>query len=304
MLALFDKASRGGDYGRFVRVGYFSGSRYLAPFEAQYDWKRIDPPEAASVRAAGLILQLNWETSGGMMIGTPAGVGHAHGLDAADQAHKIGGYDGDLVYFSDDTNTGSLDQVAPYMEGVTAAVGPQGFYGPEPTGLQLMDRGLASGLWVANASSWSGYGNDWGAMRRSVDPRAGLIQHTDHPLGFAGEIDHNEILRTDWLGGHVSTLDPNDPIVAELRAGALRTADVEARLTDIDNIIFGAPNRPANFFTDIHSGVGATLTELRALVARPAGTVDAAAVAAELAKLLPAPDVRAQVAAVLQSAHA
>lgn len=283
------------------RYGAFS--RYIAPYQPQFDWKRCTPAECDYVRTVlHRDLMLNWETSTGMMR-AGAAVGTEDAKQAQAQAHERN-YP-HRIYFSDDEKEPNWNVVAPYVEGVASVLGPQGFYGGEDVGLALMDRGLVDALWVTNAAYFSS-APDWPTLRAHLDPRVAIVQHLDHPFGFAGLIDHNEVLRADYLGGP-EVLDPNDPIVQELRAAAAGQQWFLA-------VIKGDPaaNKTLNFLTDIHNAEGAELDLLRKLVAavqqlgtaaNPGTPTDVNALANALAPLL-APAERKAVADVLATAHA
>lgn len=299
------------DYVALANAGYRGGvvSRYIAPKDSIYDWKRIRPGEDRAIRDAGMAPMLNFET-GQQMARAGAGIGHDFGLIGKDAATAIG-YAG-LIPYSDDTQD-TFDAVAPFYEGIANAVGPQGYYGGEQTGLALLERGLIVGpVWVAMAASWSGYSGSraWANMRGNLDPRVHIVQALDHPFGFAGAIDHNEVLRADFLGGDMYEQADRD----RDNATAMRVAAIQGFTDWFGAVVKGDPtaNKTLNFITDVHNAAGAELDLLNKLVAavkalgttaNPGVPVDPQALATALAPLLE-PSERKAVADVLHSAAA
>lgn len=175
-------------------AGYSAVSRYLSHDKS----KNISPPEYAALEAAGLTVMLNWETTTTRAL-QGAAAGQDDAKDANDQADEVGYPLTAPIYFSVDT-AATLNSVGPYFQALhTYSRRPVGYYGGQAVGLALEGLGYVTHLWVSNAASWSGF-TSWTALRAAVDPRVHLIQHLDHPLGFDGAIDHNEILRPDFLG--------------------------------------------------------------------------------------------------------
>lgn len=302
-----DAATDLGDYPRLQSLGAVSVSRYVAPDQQQYDWKRIKPAEGARINSAGIVLRLNFETA---PQGAWAGL---HGGDvAADAMLKAWDqmpYADSVGWFSDDTRS-TLDQVLAFFDELTRRLHPDhvGYYGGEPVGLNLLDRGLVSRIWVANAAYFSGLTN-WRALRDTIDPRCHLIQHLDKPLpGIdAASYDYNEILRDDYLGGTVPLTGTDIENAAKAIGDYLERPD--GPLGWFVNVIKGDPhaNAVANFLTDIHNAEGAELVKLDAILAAlgkaisPAAQTDPAALAKELAPLLTAAE-RLTFVSVLQSA--
>jgi hypothetical protein len=189
------------DYPALKRAGVTHVSRYVPPPDAQYDWKRLTRPEADRIAGAGLGLMLNFETSS-----AGAETGAAGGNVAADAllaAYALFPEAGHRSYCSNDTMDTEA-QVFPFYQQVANRIGVDrnGYYGGEWVGLLLQQASIVSGVWAANASSWSGYPN-WPAMRAGIDPRVCMIQHLDHPLPGIdpNSYDYNEVLRPDFLGG-------------------------------------------------------------------------------------------------------
>ncbi len=222
------------DPGALKAAGYEGVMRYVAPDNPSTHGKLIFPPEYAALEAAGLCVTLNFEWTT-----TRANEGNSAGYDDAQtanqQAAALGYPTWRPVYFSVDESA-TVDTVRAYFQGVhSQSAHPVGFYGGQGVGVELMREGLVQYLWVANAASWSGF-SSWDALRAAVAPEAHLIQHLDHPLGFDGQIDHNEVLRPDY-------------------AGAVMDPQLQADLEWLIATIKGVPTNVPNFLTDIHAAV-------------------------------------------------
>lgn len=179
-------------------AGYRVVLRYVCQDTASTHGKLISKTEYDALRAAGLEVLLNYEWSTQRPLAAGAAGGQLDAEVANAQADNVGYPTTKPIYVSVDT-AATVDQVRPYFQGWRASRRPVGFYGGQQVGLALLREGLVSHLWVANAASWSGF-NSWDALRANVSGEAHMIQHLDHPLGFAGAIDHNEILRPDYGG--------------------------------------------------------------------------------------------------------
>lgn len=220
-------------------AGYTAVSRYLSNDPS----KNITAGEYRALEQAGLAVMLNWETTTTRALeGAAAGAQDAQAANA--QADTVG-YPGSApIYYSVDTGA-TVDQVRPYFQAVHAHGGrPVGFYGGQAVGLQLLREGVVTHLWVSNAASWSGYPN-WQTLRANVAPEAHLIQHLDAPLGFAGQIDHNEILRSDYLGSADMPLTPADAeLVAQAVDGKLNRVigTIQTNLKDVQSAVIAAVN--------------------------------------------------------------
>lgn len=255
-------------------AGYSGVLRYVCPDNPNTHGKIITRAEYDALRAAGLTVTLNfeWSTTREINGGYQGGVDDARVAEA--QANAIGYPSDEPIYFSCDTYS-TPAQVGAYHQGVKAVCRrPIGFYGGMGTGLSLMVAGLVSRLWVANAASWSGF-SQWSDLRARVAPEAHLIQHLDHPLGFAGAIDHNEVLRPDFGGGN--TVD----------------VQLENDLKWLIGVIKGDKNANAvpNFVTDIHtacSHVSSILATAQSANKNATSAVAALAALTETIKSIPA----------------
>lgn len=248
-----DQASPGNlpYYQKLKAAGYQFVERYIAPDGAAFDFKRLTRPEADCVVAAGMGYGLNFETSKYMAHLAP---------NIAKEYAKIG-WDlknttfhdaGERLYYSDDVNS-TYDQVAPFFEACASIIPVPnlGYYGDQRVGLRLMDAGVVSGVWVSAAAYQSGFSN-WKSLRANLDPRVHGIQWVDKPLGFASTIDHNEIIRADFLGGDVA-LAPDERNWLQA-VYMLVTAD-HGFLDWFQKVIKGDPeaNKVPNFLTDLHA---------------------------------------------------
>lgn len=277
MAAVADYSFARPDPNALKAAGYEGVMRYLCPDLPATHGKLILPPEYDALLAAGLTVTCNFE-----WFQTRPTQGHDAGYSDAQianqQAVALGYPAGRVIYYSVDTGT-TVDAVRPYFQGIHDAAGPYlvGFYGGQPIGLELMREGLVSHLWIANAASWSGF-PDWQSLRAGVAPEAHLIQHLDHPLGFDGEIDHNEVLRDDYSGDDMTPDQAN-----QLAAVNLRCIDLENKVTALYNATFDFHN--ASGLSDIAQRVTNVATAVGKLASPASGTVDVAALTAAIQAL-------------------
>lgn len=279
MAAVADYSFSRPDPHALKAAGYGGVMRYLAPDNPSTHGKLIFPAEYQALLAAGLTVTLNFEWTT-----TRATQGHDAGYSdaqvAGQQADALGYPAGSAIYYSVDESA-TVDAVRPYFQGIHDAGGrPAGFYGGQPIGLELMREGLVSHLWVANAASWSGFPS-WDSLRANVAPEAHLIQHLDHPLGFDGQVDHNEVLRDDYQGDSDVTNDEHDAIMAT----ALVAKQAHDWTEALFNAVFNFQNKSG--LTTIDGRVQALAGAVAKLASAPAPgqTVDVSAIVAAIQAL-------------------
>jgi len=198
---------RGLDYagarpgGRAIHdAGYRFVVRYLSDGGPGLPGKLLTPAEADDLRANGIDIVSNWETTANWMLG-----GYQAGVDAATRALaqvlKCGGRTDRPIYFSADWDATPQQQQAidDCLRGCASVIGAEnvGIY----AGLHVVRRCLDNGTarWAWQTYAWSG--GEW-------EPRAQLRQRND--LGYAHvngvECDINEAWAADY--GQWSAVTP------------------------------------------------------------------------------------------------
>lgn len=173
-------------------AGYTFVVRYLSSGGASLPGKLLTPDEADGLRAAGVEIVSNWETTADRMRdGWSAGAGDASAALA--QVLRCGGRQDRPIYFSADWDVSEDEQaqVDDYLRGAASVLGPEwvGIYGGYWPVSRALDSGTARWGWQAQA--WSG-GN--------VDPRAQLLQLNNDGYAWIGSIqcDINEAAVPDY----------------------------------------------------------------------------------------------------------
>lgn len=184
-------------------AGYIGVMRYVAPpFDAA---KIITAKEYDELRAAGLMVGLNWEWYGNRAReGAAAGLADAR--QALQQADALG-YHG-AIYFSVDYDAPLSDQARlnAYFQSVAQVIGLErtGAYAGYWPLKRLFDANLITYGWQTIA---------WSAGK--VDGRAHLYQKKFRLFG--GDADASDVLKDNWLG---TTLSPEEEKVSCQSAGA------------------------------------------------------------------------------------
>lgn len=178
--------------------------------------KALTPAEATALRNLGIDIALVHETDAGRVNSG----GQSGGADDMLQVNflcGILGYPaGGTVFFADDTAPNFQGAMA-YFQGVRSRKGLHliGWYGGLGVGMALKAAGLIDVVWVANASSWSGFPN-WDVMAPvvRVNPQVNMLQSLDHPLpGIAGSsYDFDEVLRPFPVWGSAPPAPPAPPV--------------------------------------------------------------------------------------------
>lgn len=178
--------------------------------------------EAADMRRNGIAVALVWESQANRAAqGREAGIADA--TMAAAQARVVG-CDGLPIYFAVDFDIpdyspaatsprAKLGPVGDYFDGVATVLQHSriGVYGGYYAVSRALDAGLAA--WGWQTAAWSG---------GHVDPRIHLFQRIGAVRVDGVDCDVNEA-RQDQFGQNPQgdeMLDPNDPIVQQLQAGA------------------------------------------------------------------------------------
>lgn len=163
--------------------------RYIAP----QAWKTITASEYAELRAAGIQVILNWESSANDWLDGATG-GRADGLSAVAKARALGYPAGSVIVGSADFNAtaGQRGAVLAYADAFAAALRAGGYapgvYGPWDVLDWVAGHGGYVFFWQAGMSTaWSGGRN------RNQHPRANLRQRGHKTVG-GHDTDWNEII--------------------------------------------------------------------------------------------------------------
>jgi hypothetical protein len=188
-----------------ARAGYSFVCRYLSSGGSGLPGKLLTSWEADDLRASGIEIVSNWETTAEEMLnGYAAGVADA--AAALAQVLACGGFADRPIYFSADFDATPEQQSAinAYLQGAGTVIGEAnvGIYSGYWTVKRALDAGVAQWAWQAQA--WSG-GNQ--------DPRIHILQ--DSNAGYAHingiECDINRSMKADYgqwsLGGDMQLSD-------------------------------------------------------------------------------------------------
>jgi hypothetical protein len=180
--------------------------RYLSDGGPNLPGKQLQPNEATDLRANGISIVANWETTGTMMLG-----GREQGITDAKTARdwlvKCGGPGGATIYFSADFDAAPAQQtqINAYLQGaadVLGGPGHVGIYAGYWVGMRALNAGVCAYLWQTEA--WSG-GN--------VDSRVHIIQRNQVGYRTIGGVqcDINQAHQDDIGQWHNSTVTPPPP---------------------------------------------------------------------------------------------
>ena len=210
-------------------AGIVAVSRYLAWYPPGSPGKVILKPEYDALRAAGIEVVLNWESTGTSYTGGYA-QGVKDGAEARRQARALGHPDTRPIIQSVDTGIQPSQVLYDYQRGFNdgGGVGIQGFYGDAACADALFARALISVFWQANARGWPGSSVD--------DPRAALIQRTSksHANLPANQYDESDRKQLDFAQAPAPAQAPAAPVtppavVSFLQAVALFLAALVKR---------------------------------------------------------------------------
>ncbi|KZM70749.1 DUF1906 domain-containing protein [Nocardia terpenica] len=171
-------------------AGYDFVVRYLSDGGPGLPGKLLTPAEADALRATGIDIVANWETTADRMLdGYPAGVYDA--TLALAQVIACGGRGDRPIYFSADFDA-TPDQQGPiddYLRGAASVLGPGnvGIYGGYWPVSRALDNATARWAWQTDA--WSG---------SNRDPRAHLHQRIQQVTVDGITCDVNEALTDDF----------------------------------------------------------------------------------------------------------
>jgi hypothetical protein len=173
-----------------LAAGYAFVARYLCGGGTELPGKLLTPSEADDLRAAGVEIVSNWETTATRMLdGYDAGATDAQ--LALAQALNCGGSAGRPVYFSADFDATPDQQPAidDYLKGAASVLLPEnvGIYG----GYWPVSRALTNGTaaWAWQTAAWSG---------GQLDSRVNLYQRTQTVTIAGIDCDVNEALTADY----------------------------------------------------------------------------------------------------------
>ncbi|MEU6582742.1 glycoside hydrolase domain-containing protein [Nocardia sp. NPDC046763] len=171
-------------------AGYAFVVRYLCDGGPDLPGKLLTPEEACGLRAAGVSIVSNWETTAERMLD-----GYAAGADdaraALAQAQACGAPAGRPVYFSADFDAAPEQQPAidDYLRGAASVLGPDcvGIYGGFWPVSRALDAGTARWGWQTDA--WSG---------GQLDPRCAIHQRIEQATVDGVSCDVNETQVDDF----------------------------------------------------------------------------------------------------------
>ncbi len=219
-----------------VAAGASFVCRYLSDGGAELPAKLLVPDEAAGLRAAGIDIVSNWETTADRMLdGYSAGVDDAGAALA--QVLDCGGRRDRPIYFSADFDATPAQQapINAYLQGCATVLGASnvGVYGGYWVVSRALDAGVAAYAWQTQA--WSG---------GQQDPRIAILQ--DNAAGYATvdgvQCDMDWALITDY--GQWSYVPKGDTVTAP---------NTEVPLTQ-------------QFFTDFMTGyIGPEITDVKTI---------------------------------------
>jgi hypothetical protein len=232
--------------GAIKNAGYAFVVRYLSSGGSGLPGKQLLPAEANDLRANGIEIVSNWETTATRMLAGFNG-GVADATSALAQVLACGGRADRPIYFSADWDATEAQQtpINDYLRGAATVIGVQnvGIYG----GFWPVSRALNAGVakWAWQTKAWSG---------TNVDPRINLWQR----IGFVNvggvQCDVNESRTSDygqWSGttptGGISMADAqsiiNQAAGIDANGAPLAWRKVKARANrDIGDIV-NDPNR-------------------------------------------------------------
>lgn len=176
--------------GSIRAAGYDFVVRYLSDGGPGLPGKLLEPWEADDLRANGVAIVSNWETTADRMLGGYA-AGAYDAQQALDQVLACGGRRDRPIYFSADWDATPEQQgpIDDYLRGAASVIGVEnvGIYAGYWPGSRALDNGTATWLWQTDA--WSGGNAD---DRRKIHQRIGTV--------WVGGVDcdENEALADDF----------------------------------------------------------------------------------------------------------
>lgn len=193
-------------------AGFDFAVRYLSSGGPALPGKLLTSDEADDLRANGVDIVSNWETTADRMLdGYQAGVDDA----TAALAHVLacGGRKDRPIYFSADMDTTPEQQcmIDDYLRGAASVLGVEqvGIYGGYWSVSRALDHGTARWAWQTDA--WSG-GN--------LDPRANIHQRIGFVWVDGVECDQNQALTADfgqWSAhGKENLMSATDDMTADI----------------------------------------------------------------------------------------
>ncbi|WP_082875654.1 DUF1906 domain-containing protein [Nocardia pseudobrasiliensis] len=205
--------------GAVRAAGYDFVVRYLSPGGPTLPGKLLTPEEADDLRAHGVSIVSNWETTAVRMLdGYAAGVTDARAGLA--QALRCGGREDRPIYFSADFDATGEQQAAinAYLDGAASVLGRvnTGIYGGYWPVSRALDAGAARWAWQTTA--WSG-GN--------VEYRRQLFQNGQQVLVAGVVCDVNEAETEDF--GQWDFIDGEEPDVTPEQDAILRDIQIQLR---------------------------------------------------------------------------
>ncbi|MGV9835397.1 DUF1906 domain-containing protein [Nocardia niigatensis] len=254
-------------------AGYDFVIRYLSDGERTLPGKLLTPAEADDLRAHGISIVSNWETTSARMLdGYGAGVTDARAALA--QVLRCGGRTDRPIYFSADFDATPQQQVPidAYLDGAASVIGRAnvGIYGGYWPVRRALDAGTATWAWQTVA--WSG-GN--------VDQRIALYQTGEQVTVDGVQCDVNQTGRADFGQWDAETEEPDltpeqdevlRDIQIQLRGPGLNGwpqlgTDAQGRDRTVVDGLAAALAKIDELRTEI-SDLEATTAELKAEVAR------------------------------------
>ena len=252
--------------------GYDFACRYLSSGGPDLPGKLLLPDEAADLRACGVDVVSNFESTATTMLGG-AGQGAADAQQALAQHNLCGGPPDRPIYFSADwdAQSGQFGLIAAYL---TAAAGVLG--GAQRVGIygsaSVVDWCLANGY-----ATWGWQTDAWSRGARS--PGAHIHQRIQQDTVNGIAVDVNESITADFgqWGAQGEDMDATDKQVA---ADTLATAQNAAQIaSDVRNLVLDPDRGLLHQLWALEAQVTALAAAVAALASAPAhvGTVAAGA---------------------------
>ncbi|MGW4090837.1 glycoside hydrolase domain-containing protein [Nocardia sp. NPDC004750] len=241
--------------GAAIRAaGYDFVVRYLSDGGPSLPGKLLTPSEANDLRAHGISLVSNWETTAARMLdGYGAGIVDARAALA--QVLRCGGRVDRPIYFSADFDATQQDQlrVNAYLDGAATVLGRAnvGIYGGYWTVSRTLDAGYATWAWQTDA--WSG---------TNVETRRAIHQTRRQVTVGGVRCDVNEAETIDF--GQWDFVEREEPDVTPEQEAVLRDIQIQLRGPDLSGWPqLGADADGRN--RTLVDGLAAALTRIAAL---------------------------------------
>lgn len=251
--------------------GYDFACRYLSSGGPGLPGKLLLPSEAADLRAAGVDVVSNFESTATTMLGG-AGQGAADAQQAQAQHSLCGGPPDRPIYFSADWDArgDQLNVIAAYLvaaAGVLGGVQRVGIYGSCSVVDWCLANGYATWGWQTDAWSWN-----QAAQQYNRSPGAHIHQRIQQDTVNGIAVDVNESITADFgqWGAQGEDMDATDKKVA---ADTFSTAQNAAQIaSDVRNLVLDPDRGILHQLWVLEGQVSALAAAVASLAATPAHT--------------------------------